>query len=217
MAIDVFSRAESLDYLQRRVRSLSVEDATLVAEELGDLPLAIEQAGAWLAATGMAAAEYVTQIRERFAATMELSQPTNYPTSVAVTYQLSFERLKSQSPAAARLLELCACFAPDPISLTLLSSDEMIKSLTPHDRRLRAARTVLGLLITDITRFSLAKVDREMTSNSIQVHRLVQAAIRDQMQPDSYREDTMHEVHKILAGARPRQGDTDDPSQLGAV
>jgi tetratricopeptide (TPR) repeat protein len=212
LAIDVFSRAESLDYLQRRVRSLSVDDATLVARELGDLPLAIEQAGAWLAATGMAAAEYVTQIRERFAATMELSQPTNYPTSVAVTYQLSFERLKSQSPAAARLLELCACFAPDPISLTLLSSDEMIKSLTPHDRRLRAARTVLGLLITDITRFSLAKVDREMTSNSIQVHRLVQAAIRDQMKPDSYRDETMHEVHKVLAGARPRQGDTDDPA-----
>jgi hypothetical protein len=211
VSVDVFSRAESLDYLQRRVRSLSVEDATLVANELGDLPLAIEQAAAWLAATGMAANEYVTQIRERFAATMELAHPTNYPTSVAVTYQLSFERLKSQSPAAARLLELCACFAPDPISLTLLSSDEMVKSLTPYDRRLRAARTVLGLLVTDITRFSLAKVDREMTSNSIQVHRLVQAAIRDQMESDSYRDDTMHEVHKILAGARPRQGDTDDP------
>jgi len=212
VAVDVFSRTESLDYLQRRVQSLSVDEAIMVAQELGDLPLAIEQAAAWLAATGMAAADYVHQIRERFAATMELSQPgNNYPTSVAVTYQLSFERLKSQSPAAARLLELCACFAPDPISLTLLSSDEMVKSLTPYDKRLRAARTVLGLLITDITRFSLAKVDREITSNSIQVHRLVQRAIREQMQPDAYREETMHEVHKVLAGARPRQGDTDDP------
>ena len=211
VAVDVFSRAESLDYLQRRVQSLSVEDATLVAQELGDLPLAIEHAAAWLAATGMAATEYVQQIRDRFAATMELAQPTNYPTSVAVTYQLSFERLKTQSPAAARLLELCACFAPDPISLTLLNGDEMIGSLTPYDKRLRAARTILGLLITDITRFSLAKVDREITSNSIQVHRLVQAAIRDQMQPASYRDETMHEVHKILAGARPRQGGTDDP------
>jgi tetratricopeptide (TPR) repeat protein len=211
VAVDVFSRRESLDYLQRRVQSLSVDDATLVARELGDLPLAIEQAGAWLAATGMDATEYVAQIRERFAATMELGRPANYPTSVAVTYQLSFERLKSQSPAAARLLELCACFAPDPISLTLLSSDEMVKSLTPYDKRLRAARTVLGLLITDITRFSLAKVDRDMTSNSIQVHRLVQAAIRDQMQPASYHDEAVHEVHKVLAGARPRQGDTDDP------
>jgi tetratricopeptide (TPR) repeat protein len=211
LAIDVFSRAESLDYLQRRVHALSGEDATLVAETLGDLPLAIEQAGAWLATTGMPAAEYVAQINDQFAATMELSQPANYPTSVAVTYRLSFDRLKSQSPAAARLLELCACFAPDPISLTLLNSDEMIKSLTPYDKRLRAARSVLGLLITDITRFSLAKVDRDVSSNSIQVHRLIQAAVRDQLQPVQYREDTMHVVHKVLAGARPRQGDTDDP------
>jgi tetratricopeptide (TPR) repeat protein len=211
VAIDVFSRAESLDYLRRRVQSLSDEDATLVADSLGDLPLAIEQAGAWLAATGMAATEYVDQIEAQFAATMALSQPTSYPTSVAVTYRLSFDRLKTQSPAAARLLELCACFAPDPISLSLLNSDEMIKSLIPYDKRLRAARSVLGLLITDITRFSLAKVDRDVTSNSIQVHRLIQAAIRDQMQPDSYRDTTMHEVHKVLAGARPRQGDTDDP------
>ena len=156
-----------------------------MAQELGDLPLAIEQAAAWLAATGMAATEYARRIRDRFAATMELAQPTNYPTSVAVTYQLSFERLKTQSPAAARLLELCACFAPDPISLTLLNGDEMIGFLTPYDKRLRAARTILGLLITDITRFSLAKVDREITSDSIQVHRLVQAAIRDQMQAGS--------------------------------
>ena len=62
MAIDVFSSAESLAYLQRRVPSLSAADATLVADALGDLPLAIEQAGAWLAATGMPAAEYVAQL-----------------------------------------------------------------------------------------------------------------------------------------------------------
>jgi TIR domain/Tetratricopeptide repeat/CobQ/CobB/MinD/ParA nucleotide binding domain/NB-ARC domain len=214
LAIDVFSSLESLAYLQRRVPSLSAADATLVADALGDLPLAIEQAGAWLAATGMPAREYVVQLDEQFAATMALSQPANYPTSVAVTYRLSFDRLKSQSPAAARLLELCACFAPDPISLTLLTGDEMIKSLIPYDRRLRAARTVLGLLITDITRFSLAKVDRDVGSNSIQVHRLIQAAIIDQMQP-AYREETKHEVHKVLAGARPRQGDTDDPANWG--
>jgi hypothetical protein len=211
LPIDVFSQAESLAYLQRRVPSLSEADAALVAEALGDLPLAIEQAGAWLATTGLPAADYIAEIKEQFAATMALSKPSNYPFSVAVTYRLSFERLKRQSPAAARLLELCACFGPDPISLTLLSSDEMIKSLSPYDKRLKAARSVLGVLITDITRFSLAKVDRDVGSNSIQVHRLIQAAIRDQMPSDQDREEAKHEVHKILAGARPRQGETDDP------
>ncbi|HEX3512662.1 MAG TPA: FxSxx-COOH system tetratricopeptide repeat protein [Trebonia sp.] len=208
--IDVFTRSESIDYLRRKVPLLSDQDASIVAEALGDLPLAIQQAGAWLAATGLGAAEYVAQLHEQFAATMALSQPADYPASVPTTYRLLFDRLRQQSPAAARLLELCAYFGPDPISLTLLTGDAMIKSLIPHDKRLRAARTVLGLLITDITRFSLARVDRG--SNSIQVHRLVQAAIRDQMTAESYRTATMHEVHMVLAGARPGQGDTDDPA-----
>ena len=39
LEIDVFSREESLDLLRRRVSGLSVEDATRVAEALGDLPL----------------------------------------------------------------------------------------------------------------------------------------------------------------------------------
>lgn len=212
MAIDVFARPESLAYLRRRVASLSEPDAALVAEALGDLPLAIEQAAAWLAATGLPTAQYIEEIHEEFAETMALGRPFNYPTSVAVTYRLSFDRLKEQSPAAARLLELCACFAPDPISLTLLNSDEMINSLIPYDRRLRAARSVLGRLITDITRYSLARVDRDVGSNSIQVHRLIQLAILDQMPSRDYQEATKHEVHMILAGARPRQGETDDPA-----
>jgi hypothetical protein len=208
--IDVFPRRESLAYLLRRVPSLSETDAELVAGDLGDLPLALEHAAAWLAATGLPAAQFLTEIHAAFEETMALSQPSNYPTSVAGTFRLSFERLRSQSPAAARLLELCACFAADPISLSLISSDEMIAALTPLDRRLRATRNVLGVLLTDITRYSLARVDREVGSNSIQMHRLIQLAILDQMDPN-YREERKHEVHMVLAGARPRQGDTDDP------
>ena len=117
-------------------------------------------------------------------------------------------RLREQSPGAARLLELCAYFSPDPISLTLLYSDEMIDSLLPFDTRLKE-RSVLAVLIRDLTRFSLAKIDRG--SNTIEVHRLVQAVVRAQMPTPEYREEVMHEVHRILVGARPRQGGTDDP------
>ncbi len=53
------------------------------------------------------------------------------------------------------------------------------------------------------------KVDQG--SNSLQIHRLVQAVIRSQMS-DEERVEARHEVHKILVGARPRQGETDDPA-----
>ena len=206
--IDVFARAESLEYLQRRVASLSTRDAGVVAEKLGDLPLAIEHASAWLAETTMSAAGYVARLEDQLSLAESLSEPLGYPPSVAVTWRLSYDRLRERSPAAARLLELCAYFAPDPISLSLVSSNEMITALLPYDSRL-SERAILGQLIRDIARYSLAKIDRG--SNSIQVHRLIQAAIRAQMEPWQYREETMHEVHRVLVGARPRQGDVDDP------
>jgi tetratricopeptide (TPR) repeat protein len=206
--IDVFSRAESTEHLQRRVPGLSGKDASLVAAELGDLPLAIEQAGAWLAETGTPAATYVEELHAELTSVLDLSQPADYPVPVAATWRLSFDRLRTQWPAAARLLELCAFFAPEPISLQLLYSDEMIQALVPLDDRLKE-RIVLGQLIRQITRYALAKVDQG--SNSLQVHRLVQAVIRSHLRTVQERDDAMHEVHRVLVGARPRQGDTDNP------
>jgi tetratricopeptide (TPR) repeat protein len=207
--INVFSRLESLEVLKRRVRSLSEDDANLVADTLGDLPLAIEQAAAWLETTGMPAADYVSMLEHQYATTtLDLTAASDYPTPVALTWGVSFDRLRQQSPAAGRLLELCSFFGPEDISLTLVYSDEMVRALLPYDGRLRE-RMVMGQLIRDIARFSLAKVDRG--SNAIQVHRLVQRVIRVQMASDDYRDDVMHEVHGVLVGGRPSQGDTDDP------
>jgi cellulose biosynthesis protein BcsQ len=206
--IDVFSRAESIEHLRRRVPALSEADASLVAEKLGDLPLAIEQAGAWLAETGTPAAAYVAELDSQLTGVLELGKPSDYPEPVAATWRVSFSRLREQSPAAARLLELCAFFAPEPISQQLLYSDEMIRALVPLDDRLKE-RIVLGQLIRQITRYALAKLDQG--SNSVQVHRLVQAVIRDELRTEAERIEAMHAVHRILVSSRPPQGDTDDP------
>ena len=179
-----------------------------MAEKLGDLPLAIEQASAWLAETGMSAAEYVERLDNELVAALELSRADDYPTTVAATFRLSFERLRERSPGAARVLELCAYFSPDPISLSLLYSDQMLESLLPYDGRLQE-RAVLAVLIRDLTRYSLIKIDRG--TNTIEVHRLVQAVIRAQMRTEEEHEEAMHEVHRILVSARPRQGGTDNP------
>ncbi len=96
LEIDVFSREESVGLLRRRVAGLSAAEATQVAEKLGDLPLAIEQASAWLAETGMSAAEYVDRLDSELVAALELSRPDDYPTTVAATFRLSFDRLRER-------------------------------------------------------------------------------------------------------------------------
>ncbi len=208
LEVDVFSRDESVAHLLRHVPNLDPGDATRVAEALGDLPLAIEQASAWLEQTGMPAHTYVEELRTQATRILGLNQPSDYPTPVVATWNMSFDRLRARSPAAVRLLQILAFCSPGPISMNLLYSEETILSLLPYDPAL-SERLMLGRIIRDISRFALVKVDQG--SNSLQIHRLVQAVIRAQMSEEE-QADARHELHKILVGARPRQGETDDPS-----
>ncbi|MER6914693.1 FxSxx-COOH system tetratricopeptide repeat protein [Streptomyces sp. NPDC000594] len=204
LAIDVFTREESVEHLQRRARGLTTADADQVATAVGDLPLAVEQAAAWIAETATPVAEYLDRLREQATSVLALNQPAGYPEPVAATWNVSIEKLKERSPAAVRLLQLCAFFAPEPISANLLYSKEMIDALKPYDASLQE-KLVLGRVIREIGRFALAKVDQ--VNNSIQVHRLVQAVIRAQLSEKEQR-DARHAVHRVLAGARP---DDDEP------
>ena len=207
LEVNVFTRAESVAHLMHHVPELDLTDAANVASALGDLPLAIEQAGAWLQETGTPAATYVELLETQATRILALNQPSDYPVPAVATWNLSLERLQQRSLAAVRLLQLCAFFSPGPISMTLLYSDEMIKYLLPFDKTL-SEKLVLGRVIRDISRFALVKVDPG--SNSLQIHRLVQAVIQSQMTKEE-QDKACHEVHDVLVGARPRRGDTDDP------
>ncbi|EKX63529.1 FxSxx-COOH system tetratricopeptide repeat protein [Streptomyces ipomoeae] len=216
LEMEVFTREESVEHLCRRVPGLREDDADRVADALGDLPLAVEVAAAWLEATATPVHEYIEQLREqstRVLSVQEAVDAVEYPSSVGATWNISIARLREESPAAARLLELCAFFAAEPISMSLISSDAMIEALLPYDRDLRA-RYMLGRVTQALNRFALAKVDS--ADNSIQVHRLVQAAVRDGLDDQQYMK-TMHEVHQILAAARPSEGAVDDPAQWHAL
>jgi cellulose biosynthesis protein BcsQ len=208
LEVDVFTMDESVAHLLRHLPELKRAEAERVADALGHLPLAVEQASAWLEQTGMPAHAYVEQLASESTRILALNQPSDYPMPVVATWNLSFERLRSRSPAAVRMLQLCAFFSPGPISMELIHSEEMKESLLPSDKTL-TDKMMVGRVVRDISRFALFKVDQG--SNSLQIHRLVQAVIRSQL-TDEEQIEVRHEVHKILVGARPRQGDTDDPA-----
>jgi hypothetical protein len=65
--VDVLARPESVVILQDRVTGLAAADADRLAAELGDLPLAVTQAAAFMVETDMAAAEYLGLLRTRAA------------------------------------------------------------------------------------------------------------------------------------------------------
>jgi tetratricopeptide (TPR) repeat protein len=203
--VDVFSRQESVTLLTTRCPGLDITDAGRIAEALGDLPLAVWQASAWLDATGMAVDTYLQLLQTEITRLLAESPPADYPTPAAATWQMSVERLRGQTPAAAKLLELCAFFAPEPIPLSLLYGDKVVSLLAPYDPTLRDP-ILIGRLVREIGRYALARVDQGQST--IQIHRLVQAVLRDQLS-DERRRETRHQVHEVLGVANPR--DTDEP------
>jgi hypothetical protein len=208
LQLDVFSRQESITHLLRHVPQLAPGEASAVSAAVGDLPLAIEQAGAWLAATGMSAARYLELLETQLARVLGMDKPPGYAAPVTATWNLSFDRLRLRSSAAVRLLQILAFCSPGPISMTLLYSGAMIDCLVPFDETLHD-EIMLGKVIKDISLLALVRIDQ--VGNSLQIHRLVQAVIRSQMTEEEQWE-ARHEVHKILVGARPHQGETDDPA-----
>ncbi|MGW3206833.1 FxSxx-COOH system tetratricopeptide repeat protein [Streptomyces sp. NPDC001135] len=203
--VEVFWRAESVAHLLHRVSAISAEDADRVAEALGDLPLAVDQAAAWLNETGRHVDEYLALL------TWQLDRPAGdadtdaYPLGVGAIWNPSSQQLNS--PVARRLLQLCAYFGADPLSFDLVHGREMSKALgevLPGGD----GTALVYRAVQQLRRHALARVDP--SRRGIRMHRLVQAAVRSSM-TEAEQEQALRVVRDVLAGARPCNGDVEDP------
>jgi hypothetical protein len=113
--VDVLARAESVALLRHRISGLGRADADRLADGLGDLPLALAQAAAFMAGTGMTAGQYLGLLHARAGPLLDQAVPGSYPRSLAAATGLTAGRLADDDPAAAELASLCAFLAPDPI------------------------------------------------------------------------------------------------------
>ncbi|WP_327010401.1 FxSxx-COOH system tetratricopeptide repeat protein [Dactylosporangium sp. NBC_01737] len=205
MQVEVFQRGESIAHLRQRVPTIKPDEANRVAELLGDLPIAVAAAGAWIAETGTDVSEYLRHI-ERHGPANLVNPPTNL--SVEATWDLSLQRLRERSPAAYRLLQLCSLMAPE-IALDLIYSNELAAALVELDPAM-SEPIYRGVLVQEINRLALLKLD--VGSGQIQVHRLLQHVVRSRMSATEL-EAARHQVHLVLAASRPRDAkdEVDNP------
>jgi hypothetical protein len=116
-----FTRTESVTLLRSLLPELADTDANQVAAAVGDLPLAVDQAGSLLADTNLTADAYLRLLGERADELLALGGGGSYPTSIAAAWGVAFERLATDDPAALDLLALAAWCGPEPVPLTLLT------------------------------------------------------------------------------------------------
>jgi len=172
LPLDVLRREESVAFLRRRTGSHDAAGAAALAELLGDLPLALEEAAAYIEETRLGLVDYLRLARERTVELFGMDRPAADEQRVATVWSVSLDQVRGRTPAAGALLDLCAFLAPEDIPRELPRQ---------HPERLPAplARAVRDPLAYNealrvLGRYSLATV----TPGAIGVHLLVQAVVR---------------------------------------
>lgn len=134
--LDLLDREESIALLRRRVPAASAEQLAALAELLGDLPLAIEQAAAYLETTGLPSNEYIALFHQRAADLIGRGRVIDREETLSTLWDLSLAALAEQSPAAVQLLDVLAWMAPEPVPLDLFTkhSDQLPQPLADAAR-----------------------------------------------------------------------------------
>jgi tetratricopeptide (TPR) repeat protein len=208
--VEVFRRFESINLLRKRTRnSIGTEDADQLAERLGDLPLALEQAAAWHLATKMPVSQYLELLDKHRKELLSEGKPAGYPDSVVAFVTLAIEKLRSENPATAQLLEVFAFLGGEPIPVSLLRYGRDADVIQPL-RSLLGDTIKINLAVRDLSQYGLLKVD---DAQRLQVHRLVQGVLRDTLD-DAHADELRSSVQNLLVNASPGDPDENTESPL---
>jgi tetratricopeptide (TPR) repeat protein/transcriptional regulator with XRE-family HTH domain len=150
--------------------------ANVIYTTVGGLPLALDQAGAYIEETGCSLADYLGRFQHQQMTLLgRRGESAGYhPQPVSVTVSLSHERVRHGDTLAATLLYICSFLQPDAIPEEMLieGSAELEPPLTSlfHDPlRYDAAIAILR-------KYSL--VHRHAESHDLSIHRLVQVVLQ---------------------------------------
>ncbi|WP_200308277.1 NB-ARC domain-containing protein, partial [Streptomyces adelaidensis] len=174
--LDVLDPADSLTLLTHTVTAAgprTLDGAAELCEELGHLPLAIEQAAAYLAQNPLTTPRAYLHLLDEYPAAMYRHGAVTTPAerTIARIWNLTLDRITTLQPSAADLLRTLAWYAPDHIPATLTDD------LTDPPARSAA----IGLL----TAYSMITPDPG--TGTLAVHRLVQALARTPDPDDPHR------------------------------
>lgn len=189
--------AKAARLLRLRSGDHDVAASKKLAEELGGLPLALDQAAGYANECGIRLREY----REQFAAypgdLLERGTPQSYPNTIGRTLGVALGHLSASSPAAVQLLRLCSVMAPEdlPIDLVFDAAAALPEPLAavvanPLDRNdCMATLLSSGLLSMP-------------SENRYWIHRLVQTVTRENLDAGALADALGHAAKVLRFGVR---------------
>ena len=217
LELEVLDREQSVELLRSRCPGIQLEETELaaVAEELGDLPLALDLAGRYLYEYRdlISPPGYVEELRavepvnHRSLRRSEGYSPTDHELDIGRTFVVSYQRLNTEDPTdrlAIRLLARAARFAPgESIERNLLlatlgnpnESEERPEEVPDAYRRVDALRRLTGLGLLG-----------ESETGLVRMHRLVASFARREVEDEEAQADVVRTVaNEAMDAARENQ------------
>jgi tetratricopeptide (TPR) repeat protein len=207
LEVGTFSEEQGAIFLLRRSGLLAAE-ATLaqtemhvqrlamkISHELGGLPLALDQAGAYLQATSSSLDTYWGIYRQRSTQLLTERRGAEHPESVAATWIISIQNVEQQNPVAADLLRLCAFLAPG-----IIPEEIITKGASTLDHVLAVAASDPYLLDQAIAALRASSlIARDQQTRTLIIHRLVQAILRDSMPAETQQQWMLYAIYAVEA------------------
>ena len=184
--VPVLDREVAAGFLVNRTADPDQAASLALADELGGLPLALEQAASYMQAAGITLGRYLALFRQRRSDLLDRGETPGHRGTVAATISLAVTRLHESAPAAVGLLRLLACLAPEPVPLNALLSNA--GAIADLDRYVASDLAPLlgddlaaGDAVAELRRYSMIT---PAGPGMVLMHRLVQAVTLDQI-PDA--------------------------------
>ncbi|MER5528734.1 tetratricopeptide repeat protein, partial [Streptomyces sp. NPDC002677] len=165
LRLDTLTPEASLRVLQEITGRHADRDAAGLAEladELGHLPLALQQAGAYLRQTHTSANSYLAQLRADPAGVLAATAPGDpQQRTIAQLWSVTLDAIQAQDRHAVDLLRILSYCAPDPLPRRVLAT--ALPTTREVDKALGVLAAYSMITLTDLT---------------VTVHRLVQTVLR---------------------------------------
>ena len=175
-SVDLLSTLSSIDILPNSNES---RQAAQIVQELGYLPLAIEQAAAYVREVSGNFASFLNYYHENHTAIHQWVPQgiRSYDYCVATTWSMSFNIVRQNHPQVAKLFQLLAYLNPDGVLIDFLQAG--VEALPDNLKQLVANQVDLSKALIELEKFSLLKWNR--LTKTLLIHRLVQAVVKYEM------------------------------------
>ncbi len=175
-ALRPLKRVESVDFLMKRTGKRKVDSAVgALAQALGDLPLALDQAGACISQTRTDFGGYLRQFELHWGELLrDVRQTGDYPDSVQMTWELACRQVQDESPRAYDLMSLLAYVGCDAVPRELLRGAE---GLPEGLSDIVSDEALMEQAIQTLANYALIRDEGITTS----MHRLVGNLVRDRL------------------------------------